>query len=325
MFNRIDLRGELPVGYDVELYVNDVLRSGQKTPVQGRYEFLNVPLVRGLNVIRIVLNGPHGERTEQTKIVNVGGGQLAKGQFTIEAGVVQQDTPLINIQQPLVAGQTVDQNGPGIGQLRASANIAYGLTGGITLLGGAATYAPSAKQDRLLQLTTGLRTSVFGLALQLDAAGDGKGGEGLSVGLAESPFGVSAVGHESIYRNGFVDETIGSGTDGRPLTNHAQVDMDFNIHPRKDVLLPISLHFEDDSYADHSNTHIGGFRGSTTLTNILLSGGLDLTSTSTPGVARLERHHRPTCRLRPSTPSNGRSAAASTTTSCPRPSSATSA
>ena len=37
----------LPLGYDVELYVNDILRSGQRTPVEGRYEFLQVPLVRG--------------------------------------------------------------------------------------------------------------------------------------------------------------------------------------------------------------------------------------------------------------------------------------
>jgi hypothetical protein len=278
VFNRIDLRGDLPIGYDVELYVNDVLRSGQRTPVQGRYEFLNVPLVRGLNVIRIVLNGPHGERTEQTKIVNVGGGQLAKGQITLEAGVVQQDTPLINVQKP----QPGDVLGPGVGQLRASANVAYGLTGGITLLGGAATYAPSAKEDRLL-LTTGLRTSLFGAAVQLDAAGDGKGGEGFSLGLAGSPFGISTLARQAIYRNGFVDETIGSGTDGRALTSHTQVDMDFNIHPSKDLLLPLSLHFEDDAYADHSSTVIGGFRGSTSFTNILLSGGLDLTSTSTPG------------------------------------------
>jgi hypothetical protein len=55
---RSDLRGELPIGYDVELYINDVLRSGQRAPVQGRYEFLDVPLVRGINIIRIVSYGP---------------------------------------------------------------------------------------------------------------------------------------------------------------------------------------------------------------------------------------------------------------------------
>jgi hypothetical protein len=36
VFNRVDLRGELPLGYDVELYVNDTLRSGQNTPAKGR-------------------------------------------------------------------------------------------------------------------------------------------------------------------------------------------------------------------------------------------------------------------------------------------------
>ncbi|TMJ11115.1 MAG: hypothetical protein E6G94_16540 [Alphaproteobacteria bacterium] len=41
VFETIDLRGELPIGYDVELYINDVLRSGQRAPVQGRYEFLD--------------------------------------------------------------------------------------------------------------------------------------------------------------------------------------------------------------------------------------------------------------------------------------------
>ncbi|HWH18600.1 MAG TPA: hypothetical protein VNT77_09750, partial [Allosphingosinicella sp.] len=54
VFSEIDLRGELPIGYDVELYVNDVLRSGQRTPVEGRYEFLKVELVQGINIIRIV-------------------------------------------------------------------------------------------------------------------------------------------------------------------------------------------------------------------------------------------------------------------------------
>ena len=73
IFNRVDLRGELPIGYDVELYINDVLRSGQNTPAEGRYEFLNVPLSPGVNVVRIVTYGPRGERTEQTRIVNVGG------------------------------------------------------------------------------------------------------------------------------------------------------------------------------------------------------------------------------------------------------------
>ncbi|MDB5477365.1 MAG: hypothetical protein JWP49_2876, partial [Phenylobacterium sp.] len=97
IFNRIDLRGELPIGYDVELYINDILQGGQNTPNKGRYEFLSVPLSRGVNVIRIVTYGPHGERSEQTRIVNVGGGQLKPGQMTFEFGAVQQEKGLFDL------------------------------------------------------------------------------------------------------------------------------------------------------------------------------------------------------------------------------------
>jgi hypothetical protein len=99
VFDTIDLRGELPIGYDVELYINDVLRSGQRAPVQGRYEFLDVPLVRGINLIRIVSYGPRGERSEQVRVVNVGGGQLKKNQTTIEVGLVQQERPLFSLNR----------------------------------------------------------------------------------------------------------------------------------------------------------------------------------------------------------------------------------
>ncbi len=64
VFESINLRGELPQGWDVELYVNDILRSGRTSSVQGQYEFLDVPLVRGVNVVRVVRFGLRGERSE---------------------------------------------------------------------------------------------------------------------------------------------------------------------------------------------------------------------------------------------------------------------
>ena len=53
IFNRIDLRGDLPPGFDVELYVNDVLKGSTNQAVNGRFEFLNVPLSPGVNVLRL--------------------------------------------------------------------------------------------------------------------------------------------------------------------------------------------------------------------------------------------------------------------------------
>ena len=200
VFSRIDLRGDLPTGYDIQLFINDTLRGGQQTPVQGRYEFLSVPLQRGLNVIRIVLNGPTGQRSEQTRIVNVGGGQLKSGAFTFSAGVAQQDTPLIVVQK-----RTADLGlSPGEGRIRASLNTAYGLSEAVTIVGGAGLYAPTTDGERAI-LTTGARASIFGAAVQMDAASDNKGGAALGLGLAAQRFGISALLRHTEYRGGFID------------------------------------------------------------------------------------------------------------------------
>jgi len=296
VFNRIDLRGELPVGYDVELYINDVLRSGQRTPTQGRYEFLNVPLVRGINVIRIVTNGPRGERTEETRIVNVGGGQLAKGKLNFEMGVVQQDASLFTVgKQDLIDAAatgsgtpaTTDQLAPGVGKLRVTANLTYGLTEGVTVIAGAAMYpTPVAAGNGVIErelVTAGLRTSLFGAAVQLDAAADSNRGAALAVGLAAQPFGVSTLGRQVFYHGGFVDESIGAGSVDKPDVSHTEINMDFSVRPMKDMLLPLSVRGTLDVFADHSSQLTASFRASSTLKNVLLSGGFDLTQASTPG------------------------------------------
>jgi hypothetical protein len=293
VFNRIDLRGELPVGYDVELYINDVLRSGQRTPTQGRYEFLNVPLVRGINVIRIVTNGPRGERTEETRIINVGGGQVAKGQFTFSLGAVQQDIPLINVGKQTVTDPTTsassDLLATGAGAFRISASAAYGLTAGVTLVGGVAVFpaVTSAATDALVtdreMVTAGLRTSILGASVQVDAAADTQRSGALALGLAGQPFGVSTLLRQVFYTGAFVDETVATSSAEKPSLSHTEINTDFNVRAMKDTLLPLTLRGTLDVFADHSTQATAGFRASSTFNNVLLSGGFDLQSNAGGG------------------------------------------
>jgi len=276
VFNRIDIRGDLPIGYDVQLYINDILRSGQSTPVQGRYEFLKVPLVRGRNVIRIVLNGPTGQQSEQTRVVTVGGGQLKKGALTFEFGAAQQDTPLIRAQQP--ADLVLPT--PGQGSLNVSGDIAYGLTQGLTLVGGGGVYAPTRNQERGL-VTVGARTSLFGAAMQADAAADSKGGTALSLGLAGRLLGASTVARYAQYFGGFVDETLASGFDSRPLVSHAEVNADFNARPRAGFTVPVTFGATRDLFADRSTNLTATLRASATLSQVLVSSGVDFQSNAT--------------------------------------------
>jgi hypothetical protein len=181
VFETIDLRGELPIGYDVELYINDVLRSGQRAPVQGRYEFLDVPLVRGINVIRIVSYGPQGDRSEQVRVLNVGSGQLETGQTSIDFGIVEQERPVLSLRarDPALVSNEV-------GELRAVGSIAYGLSESITIVGGAAVF-PTAAAGKRQMVTAGLRTSLFGLAAHADAALDHQAGSRQALALRASP------------------------------------------------------------------------------------------------------------------------------------------
>lgn len=277
VFSRIDLRGDLPIGYDVQLFINDILRSGQRTPVQGRYEFLNVPLQRGLNVIRTVLNGPTGQRTEQTRIVNVGGGQLKPGTFTYSVGAAQQDTPLIAVQRQ-IEGLGLS---PGQGHIRASANVAYGLSENVTLVGGTAFYSPTNNAGRAL-FTGGARASLFGAAVQLDAAGDDKGGTGLGLGLSAQRFGISVLFRHSEYRGSFIDESIATGTDTRQLARHSQINLDFNAKLSKSFLMPISFGASRDIFVNGSSNLMATLRTSTTIRNFLLGSGVDFQSSATP-------------------------------------------
>ncbi len=279
VFQRVDLRGELPLGFDVELYVNDVLRSGQQTPVQGRYEFRDVPLVRGINVIRVVSYGPRGERSEEVRVISVGGGQLAKGKATVEFGVVQQDTALVDLQRndPLAVTSTT------AGDLRIVASLAYGLTEGLTVTGGAASYSPAADGIRRLG-TIGARTSLLGLATQIDLAADDKGGLGLALGLAGRPFGISTIFRHSEYRGGFIDETIPRGGDGRALKRFDEITFDLALKPFGTVAIPVSLRAERDEFADGSKDVTGTARVSSSIASVMLSGGLDYTrSTASTG------------------------------------------
>jgi hypothetical protein len=282
IFERIDLRGELPLGFDVELYVNDVLRGGQETPVQGRYEFLNVPLVRGPNVIRIVSYGPRGERFEETRVIAVGGGALAKGQFQYDFGVVQQDKPLVDLRPAEDVLPVVGAN-----DLRVVGNVGYGINERLTLVGGFAAFTPTGDDARRL-VTAGVRTSLLGLATQLDGAVDDNGGKGAMLGLAGQPFGLSAVGRHGEYRGDFIDESLPRGGDGRSLKRYSELGIDFTLSPFGSTV-PISLRGQREQYTGGNVSLLGSTRFSTSFNQIFISAGLDFERTTSPGNPSNER------------------------------------
>jgi hypothetical protein len=56
-FSSRDFTGDLPAGWEVELYQNDILIDRKRSAV-GRYEFKTIPLTYGENRFRLAFNGP---------------------------------------------------------------------------------------------------------------------------------------------------------------------------------------------------------------------------------------------------------------------------
>lgn len=277
IFNRVDLRGELPLGYDVELYVNDILRSGQNTPTKGRYEFLNVPLSQGINVVRVVTYGPRGERNEQTRIVNVGAGLLGRGEATFEFGAVQQDESVVTLQGTAdTPGQTVSLSGQG--GLRAVGSFNYGLTAYLTVSAGGALIPLDRKGDYRELYTVGARTSLFGFATQLDVAQDDLGGTAAAVGLAGQLFGVSTVLRHLEFMNGFTDETGPDVDLARAIRRRSEASFDGNIQVMGRVV-PVSFRVLRSEQVDGTQDYTGSARASASAAGILFSGGLEYTRT----------------------------------------------
>lgn len=96
-FNRVTLRGDIPVGWDIEVYRNDELLTFQQASEDGRYEFLDLPLIGGLNIIRTKFYGPYGEVREEVKRYLVSNEITKPGETFFSVSAVAQEEKVIDV------------------------------------------------------------------------------------------------------------------------------------------------------------------------------------------------------------------------------------
>lgn len=80
-FDRHSFQGDLPPGWQVELYRNQALLAFRPSRPDGRYEFLDIPLFFGWNDFRMVFYGPQGQRREEAVRFDLSENQTPKGAF----------------------------------------------------------------------------------------------------------------------------------------------------------------------------------------------------------------------------------------------------
>ncbi|OHD07365.1 carboxypeptidase regulatory-like domain-containing protein [Sphingopyxis sp. RIFCSPHIGHO2_12_FULL_65_19] len=94
-FDKTTFRGDLPAGWDAELYRNGQLLAFTSPNGDGRYEFIDVPLQYGANRFEIVLYGPQGQIRREIKQVQVGMDSIPPQQTWYWAGFAQENADLV--------------------------------------------------------------------------------------------------------------------------------------------------------------------------------------------------------------------------------------
>jgi hypothetical protein len=99
-FDRTQFRGDMPAGWEAELYRNGQLLAFAAPDASGRYEFLDVELIYGMNQFEIVLYGPQGQVRREFQTISVGMDSIPSGQSHYWLGVIEEGVDLIPIGDP---------------------------------------------------------------------------------------------------------------------------------------------------------------------------------------------------------------------------------
>lgn len=165
-FDRTRFEGDLPIGWEAEIYRNGQLLGFSNTSGDGRYHFDDIQLLYGENRIDILLYGPQGQVRTRSELVNVGQENVPPGKTWYWAGVNQPGRDLVNFH---------DRPGdPNLPKAQATLALAHGIDQKTSV--GATIQALQLSDERLTYVEGTLRRSVGAALVELSAARDDKGG-----------------------------------------------------------------------------------------------------------------------------------------------------
>lgn len=99
-FDRTRFEGDMPSGWEAELYRNDELLAFARPSPSQRYVFDDVQLLYGENRIRIVLYGPQGQVHQREETINVGQDNAPPGKTWYWAGFNQPNRDIFTLHKP---------------------------------------------------------------------------------------------------------------------------------------------------------------------------------------------------------------------------------
>ena len=93
-----NIRSELPLGWEVELYRNGEMLGYQNSSNDGFFEFTGIPLLLGKNVFKFVFYGPQGQIKEKYDILFFNGNILDKGKTRVKLDYINKNRYLVEFR-----------------------------------------------------------------------------------------------------------------------------------------------------------------------------------------------------------------------------------
>jgi len=270
-FDRITLTGDLPLGWEMEVYRNETLIDFAEARSDGRYEFTDVPLLFGVNVVRLVFYGPQGQVREETRQIRVGLDQIKPGEVKYEISAGLHDDRLIANQRASGTDSRRDQ-------ARLLARVQTGINKNLSL-GGTIVAIPRDDGGRDTYVGTTLATSFGNLFGKVDLVDQQDGGWATRMLAQTSILGFSTILEHNITKN-FVSEQF-TGTGDSKLNSSTTLRVDGAISVFDLPQMPISLTLDHDRFVNGDKTTTLSNRVTVPIGRLSVTHTLDYSRTKT--------------------------------------------
>jgi hypothetical protein len=229
-FDRHSLQGDLPPGWDVELYYNDALVGFQQSRADGKYSFDDQPLAYGPNDFRLVFHGPLGQLRVERRSFLLEQSAVAPGSVFYDVSAHRDD----------------------FGHNRSIARFDWGVASFLSASGALARVPVNGTEQQYSQL--GLHSYWQSFILSGDVAQAAAGGRLGQVTLKTRLAGL-AVSASRARLDDFISETYFASAD--PVRMRDELRVDGAVSAPWLPVLPLSLQVRRDTLASHAqNTSV---------------------------------------------------------------------
>ena len=191
-FDRSRFEGDLPSGWDAEIYRNDELLAFSKPTADQRYVFDDVQLLYGENRISIVLYGPQGQVRTREETINVGQDNVPAGKTWYWAGANQPGQDVASFEE--LPDETQQP------RAQAAVSVEHGIDQRTSV--GALARMMLTEDERLSFIEGTVRRSIGSAMVEVGIAGESSGGKAARAQLL-AKFGKVHVSAEALAANDF--------------------------------------------------------------------------------------------------------------------------